>query len=64
MTWLSRCNTCTRPATRIISGRVPRQTYYAALSCDRCAPRHRQAAIRAGPVTEEPLTQQQAQTLF
>lgn len=57
MTWPHWCSTCTRPATCIITGRVGGQSLYSALSCDRCAPRHRLAAARAGPVTEEPLDQ-------
>jgi len=50
----SACSTCRRPATLIITGRRPRLTLYSALSCDRCAPRHRAKAAKAGPVVEEP----------
>ncbi|MFC6081030.1 hypothetical protein [Sphaerisporangium aureirubrum] len=54
--WVSYCSTCPRPATLIISGRVPRKTYYAALTCNHCANRHRQHAYETGgPIVEEPL---------
>ncbi|MER7126666.1 hypothetical protein [Micrococcus luteus] len=66
MPWLSRCSTCRRPATRVITGRVPGKSLYSALSCDTCAPRHREKARAAGPVTEEPHGQreQEQPTLF
>lgn len=54
--WISRCSTCRRPATRIITGRIPGRTCYSALSCDECAAKHREKAREAGPLTEEPLT--------
>ncbi|MFF3443601.1 hypothetical protein [Streptosporangium sp. NPDC002721] len=49
----STCSTCARPATLIITGRRPRLTLYTALTCDRCAAKHRARAAKAGPVTEE-----------
>lgn len=52
--WTSTCSTCTRAATLIITGRNPGRTLYSALSCDHCAPKHRQRAQKAGPVEEEP----------
>lgn len=55
MTWISRCSTCRRPATLIITGRTPRRTLYSALSCDTCAPKHREHARKAGPLVEETL---------
>lgn len=65
MPWLSRCSTCKRPATLIITGRHPGKTLYTALSCDPCAPRHRKKAREAGPVTEKPHQQTEQQpTLF
>ncbi|RCG27201.1 hypothetical protein DQ384_26135 [Sphaerisporangium album] len=51
----SHCSTSPRPATLIISGRVPGKTLYNALSCDRCADRHRQKAYEtSGPIVEKP----------
>ncbi|MDF5755803.1 hypothetical protein [Spongiactinospora sp. TRM90649] len=64
MSWVSRCSTCPRPATRRITGRVPGRTCYAALTCTECAPKHRTKAARAGPVVEEPLTDQDPDVLF
>jgi hypothetical protein len=51
--WVSRCSTCRRAATRIITGRVRGRSLYSALSCDACAPKHRERAEKAGPVVEE-----------
>lgn len=51
--WLSRCVSCTQPATLIITGRIPRRTLYSTLSCDRHADKHRARAKKAGPVVEE-----------
>jgi hypothetical protein len=57
--WISTCSTCHRPATKVITGRTPANpkkwstAYYSALSCDHCAPRHREQAEKAGPVTEQ-----------
>jgi hypothetical protein len=62
--WISRCSTCRRPATRTITGRIPRKTLYSALTCDNCAPKHRQHAQKAGPVTEKPLEDQAQHPLF
>lgn len=62
--WISRCSTCRRPATRIITGRIPRKTLYSALSCDDCAPKHRALAAKAGPVVEEPLEDRAQDPLF
>jgi hypothetical protein len=53
--WISTCSTCRRPATRIITGRIPGRTCYSALSCDTCVPKHHERARKAGPVTEESL---------
>jgi len=64
MSWLSRCSTCRRPATLVITGRQPRRTLYSALTCHECAPRHRQKAREAGPVTEEPHQQRAQDALF
>jgi protein-arginine kinase activator protein McsA len=47
------CSTCPRPATLTITGRIPGRTCYSALTCDQCAPKHRERAKKAGPVTEE-----------
>ncbi|MFC4122070.1 hypothetical protein [Nonomuraea zeae] len=62
--WTSRCSTCRRPATRIITGRIPRRTCYSVLSCDDCAPRHRRLAEKAGPVVEELLEDPEQKPLF
>lgn len=51
--WVSRCSTCRRAATRVITGRVRGRSLYSALSCDACAPKHREKAEQAGPVVEE-----------
>lgn len=51
--WVSRCSTCRRAATRVITGRVRGRSLYSALSCDACAPKHREKAEKAGPVVEE-----------
>lgn len=65
MPWISRCSTCPRPATHIITGRIPGKTLYSALSCDRCADRHRQKAYETGgPVVEEPLRAAAQPALF
>jgi protein-arginine kinase activator protein McsA len=47
------CSTCTRPATLTITGRIPGRTCYSALTCDKCAAKHRERARKAGPVVEE-----------
>lgn len=64
MRWVSRCSSCPRPATKIVTGRVPRRTCYSALTCDACAPKHRERAAKAGPVTEEPLPGRAQDELF
>lgn len=64
MTWVSRCQSCPRPATRIITGRQPRKTLYSTLTCDTCAPRHRRLAAQAGPVVEEALQGRAQDALF
>jgi hypothetical protein len=66
MRWISRCASarCKRPATRIITGRIPGRTCYSALSCDECAPKHRARAQKAGPVVEEPLEGRAQDPLF
>ncbi|MER7131217.1 hypothetical protein [Streptosporangium saharense] len=61
MPWVSTCSSCRRSATLVITGRVPGRTLYAALSCGPCAPRHREKARAAGPVTEEPYGQSEEQ---
>ncbi|MFF4417508.1 hypothetical protein ACFYY8_33705 [Streptosporangium sp. NPDC001559] len=53
----STCSSCRRPATLVITGRTPGRSYYAALSCTACAPRHREKARAAGPLVEEPYGQ-------
>lgn len=62
--WISRCQSCRRPATRIITGRVHGRTCYSTLSCDACAPRHRTLAQQAGPVVDEPLDTAAQDSLF
>jgi hypothetical protein len=64
VTWISRCSTCRRPATCIITGRVPGRTCYSALSCNDCAPRHRAKAREAGPLLEEPLEKRAQDALW
>ncbi|MEU6781467.1 hypothetical protein ABZ912_19865 [Nonomuraea angiospora] len=64
MNWVSRCQSCRRPATRIITGQVRGKSLYSALSCDECAPRHQAKAREAGPLTEEPLTTRAQDSLF
>lgn len=64
MTWVSTCSTCRRPATRTITGRRPGKTLYSALTCDTCAPRHREQAAQAGPVVDEPLHGRAQDQLF
>ncbi|WP_049568694.1 hypothetical protein [Nonomuraea sp. SBT364] len=64
MRWVSRCSTCRRPATLIITGRLPGRTCYSALTCDTCAPRHRALAQKAGPVVAEPHKQRTQDALF
>jgi protein-arginine kinase activator protein McsA len=58
------CSTCTRPATLTITGRIPGKTCYSALTCDQCAPKHRERARKAGPVHEEPLEDRAQDALF
>ena len=58
------CSTCRRPATLIVTGRIPRRTCYSALSCDTCLPKHRALAAKAGPVQEEPLEHPAQNSLF
>lgn len=61
----SRCQSCQRPATRTITGRVPGKTCYSVLSCDRCAPKHRQKAHQTGgPLDEEELEGCEQDRLF
>lgn len=60
----SSCNTCRRPATLIVTGRRPGKSLYSALTCDRCADKHRKQAAQAGPVTEEPLEHAAQDSLF
>lgn len=62
--WISRCSTCRRPATKVITGRKPGRTLYSALTCDTCAPKHRRLAQQAGPVDEEQLTTRVQDSLF
>jgi RNase P subunit RPR2 len=62
--WVSRCSTCRRPATRIITGRVRGKSLYSALTCDDCAPKHRALAQKAGPVVEEELEDRAQGSLF
>lgn len=64
MSWLSTCSTCPRPATLVVTGRRPGLTLYTALTCDRCAPKHRAKAREAGPVTEERHGQSAQDPLF
>ncbi len=62
--WVSRCSTCRRPATLVVTGRRPGLTLYSALTCDGCAPKHRAKAREAGPVTEEQLRETAQPALF
>jgi hypothetical protein len=62
--WISRCQSCPRPATSIVTGRQPRRTLYSALTCDTCLPKHRKLAANAGPVTVEPLEDRAQDPLF
>jgi protein-arginine kinase activator protein McsA len=59
------CSTCPRPATLTITGRIPGRTCYSALTCDQCAPKHRQKAYETGgPIQEEPLEDRAQDALF
>lgn len=62
--WVSRCSTCRRPATLVVTGRRPGLTLYSALSCEPCAPKHRAKAAAAGPITEDRLRETVQPALF